>query len=596
MPSPASYPLSFIIPARNEYFHDLDLLSLTVENVLANTTQSSIVVVLDGYDNHWPLKPLPVDPRLTVIHHAKSIGQRAACNEGVRASTAKFICKLDAHCAIDKDFDIKMMAACDYETTLIAVQYNLEAFNWQCKKCRHRTYQGPKPPTCEKCGSRYLKIVPVWQPRGWKERNGVWEGRPKTTAWYFDTELHFQYAGDMQQRYVPDERGLTPTMTCLGACWMLHRDRYWELDGMDEQAGSWGQQGVELCLKSHLSGGQVMTNHNTWFAHLFRTQSGFGFPYPSPGVDKARARSRELWLENKWPKQKYPLSWLIDKFSPVRDWTTEGHPVTAKVKQAGDEFYRRQGQAIPYAPAIVRKPTACALYYTCNSHDETLELAARNNLRRATNGHELGCVALQRTDFGDWTVVLNREKSGTTMHYQILAGLERSRAEYVFLCESDVMYSPSHFEFVPSHNDTIYYNTNVWRVRYGDGHAVRTDNLQQVSGICANRELLLAHYRKRIEWIEANGGVFDSKRMAYEPGTRGKFGDEKIANWESPYPNLDVTGHGNTLTVPHFSVDSFRNKKYAVGWRETDEAIDGWPKVAGRVQEWLAELAGAVTQ
>jgi hypothetical protein len=154
-----------------------------------------------------------------------------------------------------------------------------------------------------------------------------------------------------------------------------------------------------------------------------------------------------------------------------------------------------------------------------------------------------------------------------------------------------VMYHRSHFEFVPPRDDTIYYNTNVWRIRYSDGHAVRTDNLQQVSGICANRLLLLAHYRKRIAFIEANGGVFDTKRMAYEPGTRGKFGDEKIANWESKYPNLDVTGHGNTLTVPHFSVDSFRNKKYAAGWTETDDEIPGWGKVSGRVQEWLQGLA-----
>jgi hypothetical protein len=115
--------------------------------------------------------------------------------------------------------------------------------------------------------------------------------------------------------------------------------------------------------------------------------------------------------------------------------------------------------------------------------------------------------------------------------------------------------------------------------------------VQQVSGICANRELLLAHYRRRIAWIESNNGVFDVKRMAYEPGTRGKFGDEKIATWESQFPNVDVTDHGKTLTKPHFSIDSFRNKKYAEGWQETDDALPGWPKLAGRVQEWLQELA-----
>lgn len=558
MPSPG-YLLSFIIPARNEFYHDLDLLSLTVENVLANTSQSSIIVILDGYDSGWPPTPLPVDPRITVIHHGKSIGQRAACNEGARVSTAKFICKLDAHCAIDKDFDVKMMAQCDYLATLIPTQYNLHAFSWVCKKCKSSTYQGPKPPRCTKCNSQYVKIVPVWQPRGWKERDGVWSGNPKTTAWRFDSQLHFQYWGELAKRYPPDQR-LTPTLSCLGACWMLQRERYWELEGMDEKHGSWGQQGTELACKTWLSGGQMLVNHDTWFAHLFRTQPGFGFPYSNPGADVARARSRELWLKDRWPKAKHSLDWLVKKFAPVPDWPQE-------------------------------KAKGAAIYYTCCSHDETLELAARNNLKSATNGHELGCVALQRTDFGDWTVVINREKSGATMHYQIVAGLERSTADYVFLCESDVFYHRSHFDFVPPDDKTIYYNTNVWRVRYADGHAVRTASLQQVSGICANRELLLAHYRKRIAFIEASGGVFDTKRMAYEPGTRGRFGDEHIANWESLYPNIDITGHGNTLTVPHFSIDSFRNKKYAEGWRETDDEIPGWGKLSGRLQEFLQGLA-----
>jgi hypothetical protein len=559
MASPA-FDLSFIIPARNEFFHDLDLLHHTVNNVLANTSdRSQIIVILDGYDSGWPPTPLPINPRVTVLHHAKSIGQRAACNEGVRVSSAKWICKLDAHCAVGPRFDELMTAQCDYLTTLIPVQYNLHAFSWCCKQCKHETYQGPKPAKCAKCGSRYSKIAIKWQPRGWKERDGVWEGRPKTTAWRFDSALHFQYWGELGKRYPPGQQ-LTPTLSCLGACWMLQRERYWELEGMDEQHGSWGQQGTELACKSWLSGGQMLVNHDTWFAHLFRTQQGFGFPYANPGIEKARARSKEIWLNGKWPKAKYPLKWLIDKFAPVPDWSNT-------------------------------KPKGAAIYYTCGSHDQTLELAARNNLRHSTNGHELGCVALQRTDFGDWTVVLNREKSGATMHYQIVAGLERSTADYVFLCESDVMYHPSHFEFVPPDDNTIYYNTNVWRVRYGDGHAVRTANLQQVSGICANRELLLAHYRKRIAFIEAHGGIFDTRRMAYEPGTRGKFGDEQIDNWQSAYPNLDITGHGQTLTTPHFSVDSFRNKKHAEGWQETDEALPGWPKVAGRVKEWLHGLA-----
>jgi hypothetical protein len=580
-----TYDLSVLIPARNEYYEEIDLLNRTVTNVLANTSErTQIIAILDGYQ---PPQPLPASPRVTVVHHPKSIGQRAACNEAARLSTARWIMKLDAHCAVSPNFDQVMIAACDYNTTLIPTQYNLHVFSWRCKKCKHERYQSPKS-KCTKCGSQFVKKVVYWQPRGWRERDGVWSGNPRTTAWYFDSELNFQYAGDHQQRH--EQRGLTPTMTCLGACWMLQRERYWELGGMDERAGSWGQQGVELAMKTWLSGGQMLVTHDAWFAHFFRTGQ-IGFPYEGGGrKERAVARCRELWLENKWPGQRYPLSWLVDKFKPVRDWHVgkqDGKPIENAVLQqvnaAGARFAGQQ----PPPPATT--PAKCVLYYTCNSHDETLELAARANLLRSKNGYELGCVSRERTDFGDWNIVVDREKSGTTMHYQILAGLERSKVQWVFLCESDVMYHPSHFEFMPPRDDTFYYNTNVWRVRYTDGHAVRTDNLQQVSGICASRKLLLEHYRKRIELIERNGGQFDTRRMAYEPGTRGKFGDERVANWQSPYPNLDITGHGQTLTTPHFSVDSFRNPRYAAGWQETDDALPGWKPIAGRVSEWLNE-------
>jgi glycosyltransferase involved in cell wall biosynthesis len=730
--------LSILIPARDEHYCDIDLLGETVKNVLANTSQQvELVVVLDGYSTHWPKQPLPVDPRITVIHHRTAIGQRAATNEAARVARGEYVMKLDAHCAISSSFDTELLREFQPDWTVVPRQFNLHVFDWKCKQCGERSYQSPKPPKCAKCGSRYHKQVLVWHPTdGTGKERGVSRGgwkNVRTDFWRFDSNLDFQYWSELGNR--PESKGsIADTMSLLGACWAMRRGRYFQLEGLDESFGNWGDMGTEISCKSWLSGGQVVVNKNVWFSHFFRT-GGIGFPWPGGGrKEVAKARGKEIWLNNKWPKQKYPLSWLIDRFSPLPDWDTPGNLIRASVNEKGALFHSQlasvslvsdvradladpltpnangkrvtldavgllpvnngngsrvsagvlpvagneldmhgiatgrvttndmvqygnasaqparnrpdgpsvhnpvsglavlpelkmtiapttpaanpdpavgcgvtdhagkepnkslrvqviDGQHVTHGPIIPRKPSVGYLYYTCNSHDITLETAARHNLLRCRNGNELGCVARERTDFGDWSIVVSREKSGTTMHYQILAGLERMRAEVVFLCESDLLYHQSHFDFTPSDPTVFYYNTNVWRIRWSDGHAVRTANLQQVSGICANRELLLAHYRKRIAFIEANGGVFDAKRMAYEPGTRGKFGDERVANWESEYPNLDITGHGNTLTVPHFSIDSFRNKKYAEGWQETDEALPGWPKIAGRVQEWLKEMA-----
>jgi hypothetical protein len=598
-----TYDLSILIPARNEFYYDLDLLGYTVTNVLENTTDKcEIVVCLDGA---WSLNPLPSHPRLTVIHHNKSIGQRAATNEAARIATGNWVCKLDAHCAVDKDFDVKLIDGMEDDWTVVAGQYNLQAFQWKCKKCGWLKDQSPKPDKCGKCNSQYLKLIPLWFPRDGRENSDGKGGRRTayTHSWYFDSTLTFGYWGEYaadenhcNKHKVPfrpeTQEQVHDTMCLLGACWAIKRERYFDLNICDEKMGSWGQQGVEIACKSWLSGGRLVVNQRTWFAHFFRV-GGIHFPYPGGGQkERAVARSKELWLENKWDKQMRPLSWLIEHFAPVKDWSRKGNPVTAAVMQAGQEFNRSRGlQPSTKQPKASTQPKAGVLFYTCSTLTDPLATAVRTNLKAATNGHELGSVSRERLDFGDWNIVMSLERGPLAMHEQILAGLERMQSDYVFLCEHDVLYHPSHFEFVPPTNDKFYYNTNVWRVRETDGHAVRTDDCRQVSGLCADRQLLLDHYRKRVERIRKEGF---SRKNGYEPGTKGLphgYDNSQSETWVSPFPNLDIR-HGKTLTGDHWTIDSFRNPKYSAGWKETDDEIDGWPKLTkGGLQQLLIQLS-----
>lgn len=286
--------LSVLIPARNEEF-----LSLTINDILSNIEgDTEIIVVLDGY---WPDPPLKDNPRVTIIHFTEAIGQRAATNMAAQLSRAKYVMKMDAHCSVDKGFDVKLMADCEYDWTVIPLMRNLHVFDWKCMKCGRRSYQGPKPEKCPVCEGTDLRQRKVWKPR-------------RGTSCYsmlFDTNLHFQY---WNERKV--EGDIVDTMSFIGASWFMHRDRYWELEGLDEATGTWGQVGTEVACKTWLSGGRLCVNKKTWFAHLFRSQ--FKWPYPISGrqIDRARAYSNDLWKNNKWPKQKYPLRWLVEKFNP----------------------------------------------------------------------------------------------------------------------------------------------------------------------------------------------------------------------------------------------------------------------------------------
>ena len=280
----------------------------TIENILVNKRgDTEIIIICDGY---WPDPPIKDHPDVILVHHSNPIGQRAATNEAAKISQAKFVMKCDAHCAFDEGFDVKLMKGCKYNWTVIPRMYNLHGFDWMCCKCNHKTYQGPEPILCVNCqNNTQHTMIKVWQPRL----------RTKTDFAYFDNMLHFQYWRAYKKR--SEARGdIVDIMCSIGACWLMHRNRYWDLDGMDERHGSWGQMGVEIACKTWLSGGKQVVNKKTWFSHLFRTQPGFGFPYPNPGIEIARKHSQWLWKDGNWAKAIYPLSWLVNKFAPVPSW------------------------------------------------------------------------------------------------------------------------------------------------------------------------------------------------------------------------------------------------------------------------------------
>lgn len=526
--------LSILIPSRNEQF-----LARTVEDILANAEgDTEVICVLDGA---WANPAIPQHPRVKVVYHPESIGQRAATNEAARLSKAKYVMKVDAHCAFDKGFDVKMMAEMQDNWTMVPIMRNLHVFDWLCKS-GHRRYQGPSGP-CTECGKPTRQDV-VW----------IAKSSPQSTAYCFDSTPHFQYHNEFKKR--PEGQGeLTETMSLQGSCFMVTRDKYWELELCDESFGSWGSQGIEVAVKTWLSGGRVVCNHKTWYAHMFRTQGGdFGFPYPQSGkqVEHAKSTARNLFFENKWPKQILSLSWLVEKFWPVPGWTDED---LAKLKAAP-----------VFRPTA--KPTKGVLYYTDNRLDPDLMTLCQERLKASTNGHHVVSVSLKPLEFGE-NIVLDRERGYLTMFEQILAGLEALDTDIIFFCEHDVLYAPGYFDFTPPDRNKVFYNLNVWQYRVSDGHAVYYD-AKRTSQLCGYRDVLIEHYRKRVEIVKRQGF---SRRMGFEPGSHNRaerVDDLKSATWVAERPNVDIK-HGNNLTEARWSPEQFRDQRNCQNWQEADE-------------------------
>ncbi|MAG60146.1 hypothetical protein CMO96_05170 [Candidatus Woesebacteria bacterium] len=518
--------LSILIPARNEEFLGRTIQDL-LENIEGNT---EIIVILDGYLPDPPLEP---DSRVTIIYNPVSVGQRAAANQGARLAKGKYLMKVDAHCAFDKGFDVKMIDAfkeAGDNVTMIPVMRNLHIFDWVCDE-GHRRYQSPSG-VCETCGKPTTKDV-VWFPKP----------SPATHSFRFDKTMHFQYWGEWSKTQTGD---LRETMSIQGSCFMCTKEKWFELDICSEDFNSWGQQGVEVACKTWLSGGRVIVNLRTWYAHMFRTRGGdFGFPYSNPQdkVNENREMSRELFQKDKWPLATRKFQWILDKFNPP-DWEV----------------------------------TKGIIYYTTNELDEKIAKPVRDQLLKISQNKRINIVSssLKKMDFGVKNVRFpTMKKSYLTLFKQILGALENSKSDIIFFCEHDVLYHPSHFDFNPTREDTFFYNQNVWLLRNTDGHALHYD-VNQLSGLCVHRDAAITHFRERYALVEKEGFT---RNMGFEPFTHGRVqwkNQFKYEAWKSEFPNVDIK-HGDNATGQRWKKDQYRNQQLLINWTESENwDIPGW--------------------
>ena len=168
---------------------------------------------------------------------------------------------------------------------------------------------------------------------------------------------------------------------------------------------------------------------------------------------------------------------------------------------------------------------------------------------------------------------------------QILTALRAAETRYVFFCEHDILYHPSHFDFNPP-NDKVYcYDVNNWRWWYGAPTAITYDGLTSLSSLCCNRELAIQHYEYRAylirEWgldeIRSREPRW-ARRFGYEPGTKkvrnGGVTDETHVKVRSAFPNIDIR-HPGTFSRPKIALHEFKHKPDT--WEERRiEDIPGW--------------------
>jgi hypothetical protein len=279
-------------------------------------------------------------------------------------------------------------------------------------------------------------------------------------------------------------------------------------------------------------------------------------------------------LKNTWPlrKEGRDLNWVLEKFRPVPDW---------------------------HFPTDKKKPTKGVIYYTHNVGDPVILNACRNQLKKGMKEKHIVSGSSEPIELGKNIVIPRKEKPKfLDMCKKIVACLEASDAEIIFFAEHDVLYHPSHFDFVPPDQKKYYYNINVWRVRAEDGYALWCDDLRQLSGLVGWRETLLDNFRERVLRMEKKAKEVSEeeynkfvRKMGFEPGTHNrpeKIDDLPAENYVSLFPNIDVR-HGTNSTASRWKKEQFRNERFTRGWREA-KTVAPWNWEEEKFMEFLSTL------
>ncbi|MDD5013718.1 MAG: glycosyltransferase [Atribacterota bacterium] len=281
--------LSIVIPSKTEVF-----LKNTVEDVLKKATgEIEIFPVLDGYD----LKSDEIieDERVKYIKLEPTwyCKKRHGINKVIyELAKGKYVMSLDAHCMMDYGFDEVLIKDLEEDWIAIPRRNRLDAKNWCIQK-----QSDSRPPI----DYEYIMYPPKFDPIGF--HGFKWDDRT-LERWNVKVD---------------------DTITMQASCWIMHKS-WFEKNGFMQIEGftGWGMEAEELCFTTWLRGGRVITNKNTWYAHLHKGRE-YGRMYflPKKETRGCNAFTFDYFVNNKVPKVIHKFSWLIEKFMPMPGWASD---------------------------------------------------------------------------------------------------------------------------------------------------------------------------------------------------------------------------------------------------------------------------------
>ncbi len=285
--------LSVIIPHRVDQY-----LNKTIEDLLQKARgEIEIVVVADGV---WPSQIID-DKRIIYIHQGTihdSLGMREAINKGMGLASGEYVMKVDEHVMMDEGFDLKLMADCGEHDVIIPRRLRLDAETWTL-------IDDGRPPV------DYMHIeYPFLKP--------------------FDDTQGLHGAEWRQRHYDRKDILIDETPSMQGSCWFMKKSHWDEvIKAMEtDKYGPFTMEAQEIGMKTWLSGGRVLVNKKTWYAHYHKGKKGKGYGFSSrqyevfmEAKEKGRQYAIDYWLTTK--DYKYDWEYFMNRFPDMPGWGSD---------------------------------------------------------------------------------------------------------------------------------------------------------------------------------------------------------------------------------------------------------------------------------
>lgn len=162
------------------------------------------------------------------------------------------------------------------------------------------------------------------------------------------------------------------------------------------------------------------------------------------------------------------------------------------------------------------------LYYTANVSDRAFYDRVRSQILWAAQGIPIISVSQKPMDFGENICVGDIGVSHLNIYRQMLIGAKAADADYLFICEDDTLYAPSHFISQLPPKDTFAYNVNRWRMYTWTDPPLFSYTARPVgSQMIAPRRQLVDCLEERFEKFKNESDIPHLKYFC-EPGRRDR--------------------------------------------------------------------------